>query len=303
MRSLVFQSWRGLNTVSSPEALRHDPRTGAFELAVAVNVDVLDSGRRAKTRPGFGLALPGDWRDGYTAPDGRAYAVKDNVLVEVLGDLSTRPLAALATSGRVAWAALDDLVFWTSGVESGMIRAGEALAWGGKVYPEASEAGRYVAPPPGTVLAGFAGRVWIGAGPLLHYTDGDDGQFYQDAANYLEMPGEITVLAPVDDGLYVGTTAGVWFLAGTDPTTGLQMVPVSSDAATPCTSLPIRSDEITQKYNAAGAAIWTSRHGIVFGLTGGIVLQPTKDRVALDAPAQFGAACLVGRRYVVLLHP
>uniref|UniRef100_I2Q025 Uncharacterized protein n=1 Tax=Desulfovibrio sp. U5L TaxID=596152 RepID=I2Q025_9BACT len=303
LKPIRFGPCLGLNTVSAPEALTYDGQTKAWEAADLVNLDVLDGGRRIKTRPGFSLALAGDWRDGFTAPDGRAYAVKDDALVEVLADMSTRSLVALAAPGRVSWAALDDLVFWSNGAESGMVRDGEAVAWGGYDYPENSEAGRYVAPPAGTILAGFAGRVWIGEGRLLHYTDGDDGQFYQDAADYLEMPAEITILAPVDDGLYVGTTAGVWFLAGSDPTQGMQMVPVSSDPATPCTSLPIRSDEVTQKYNPAGAAIWTSRYGIVIGLTGGIVLQPTKDRVALDAPAQFGAACLVGRRYVVVLHP
>lgn len=301
--ALRFGPCLGLNTVSAPEALTYDGQTKAWEAASLVNLDVIDGGRRSKLRPGYSLAQAGDWRDGFTAPDGRAYAVKDGVLVEVLADLSTRALVALTTSGRVAWAALDDLVFWTNGVESGMIRAGEAAAWGGKTYPEASEAGRYVSPPAGMALVGFAGRIWIGEGSMLHYTDGDDAQFYQDAANYLEMPADITVLAPVDDGLYVGTTAGTWFLADSDPTTGMPMVQVSSDPATPCTSVPIRSDEVTQKYNPAGAAIWTSRHGIVFGLSSGIVLQPTKDRVALDAPAQYGAACLVGRRYVVLLHP
>lgn len=303
MVGLKFGPCLGLNTASAPEALAYDGQTKAWEAASLVNLDVIDGGRRSKLRPGYSLALPGDWRDGYAAPDGRAYAVRDDVLVEVLGDLSTRSLVVLETSGRVAWGRLDDLVFWTNGVESGMIRAGEAVPWGGYDYPEASEAGRYVSPPAGMVLAGFAGRVWIGVGNMLYYTDSDEGQFFQDAANDLEMPADITVLAPVDDGLYVGTTAGVWFLAGSDPTAGLSMVLVSSDPATPCTSLPIRSDEVTKQYNPAGAAIWTSRHGIVFGLTGGIVLQPTKDRVAFDAPASYGAACLVGRRYVVLLHP
>lgn len=303
MVEVTFTTCLGLNTASAPESLSYNGETKAWEAASLVNLDVVEDGRRMKTRPGYSLAKTGEWRDGFTSPGGRAYAVKDDTLVEVLSDLSTRNLVVLDTYGRVSWTSLDTLVFWTNGVESGMIRDGEAVAWGGKTYPESSEAGRYVSPPTGVALAGFAGRVWIGEGNILHYTDGDDAQFYQDAANYLEMPAAITVLSPVDDGLYVGTEAGVWFLSGSDPTNGMQMVLVSSDPAIPGSSLPVRSDDIAPKQTPAGATIWTSRNGIVFGLKNGTVIQPTKDRVVLDIPAQVGAACLIGRRYVVLLHP
>ena len=293
----------GLNTISAPDALPVDPQTGSWQAARLVNLDVRDGGRRLVTRPGSIRAATGHWRDGYDAPDGRHYAVVDDVLCEVLDDLSTSPIVGLAVSDPVVWASLDANVYWSNGTEAGLLVAGVLMPWGTYTYPAASEAARFQGPPAGTVMCGFAGRVWIGVGSLLYFSTGDDAQFLDSAGGYLEMPAEITMLAPVDDGLYVGTTAGVWFLAGTDPMGGQQVTQVSPDAAVPHSAIAVRSDEVTQKYNPAGAVIWTSRRGIVVGLSGGIVLQPTKDNVALEVSPSYGAPALLDRRYVVVLHP
>lgn len=303
MVGVRFSQCLGLNTISSPEALPHDPQTGAWAAASLVNLDVLDGGRRLRTRPGFSLAEAGHWRDAYNAPDGRTYAVVDGLICEVRSPSETVPLVSLAAPGRVVWAALGLNVYWSNGVESGRILGGVVVPWGGYTWPVASEAGRYSDMPAGGVMAGFAGRVWIGDGSLLLYSVGDDAQFHEGAANYLEMPATITMLAPVDDGLYVGTMAGAWFLAGTDPTQGMPMTLVSADPVVPFSFVSVRSDEITKQVNPCGAAIWTSRRGIVFGLSGGIVIQPTKDNVALDVSPSYGAPVLLGRRYVVVLHP
>jgi len=299
-----FRACLGLNTVAAPEALAYDGQTGAWEAAQLVNLDVLDGGKRLRTRPGHSLVASGVWRDAYTAPNRRVYAVVDDVLVEVLADLSTRSLVALTTAGRVVWCALDDLVFWTNGVEHGLIQDGEAAAWGGKTYPVKSEAGRFVDPAAGQVLGAGFGRVWIGRGNVLNYTAGAGGwHFEEDGYNGIDFSSTITMIRAVDDGLYVGTDVGTYFLAGTDPSK-MQLTLASPDPVpAQGTDVAIRSDEITQKYNPAGAVIWTSTRGVVFGLSGGIVLQPTKDRVALDASASRGAAVLLGRRYVVVLHP
>lgn len=302
--TIPFRSCSGLNTVAAPEALTYDGQTGAWEAAQLVNLDVLDGGRRLRTRPGHSLVASGVWRDVYTAPNRRVYAVVDDVLVEVLADLSTRSLVALTTAGRVAWCALDDLVFWTNGVEMGLIQDGEAAAWGGKTWPVASEADRFISPPPGQVLGAYAGRVWIGAGSSLHFTEGAGGwHFYQDAVDQIEMAGEVTMIAPVDDGLYVGTDAGVWFMAGADPTKGMPMTMVSPFPAVLGTSRRVRSDNVTSKYNPAGATLWMSSRGAMLGMPSGIVVQLTGNRVVLDAPASFGAPLLLDSRYTVILHP
>ena len=305
MRRLVFRGWRGLNTVSSPEALRYDQRTGACELAVATDVDILDAGRRMRRRPGRTQAATGHWRDGWNAPDGTAYAVVDDVLCQVRADLSRRELATLQSPGPVVFAALGDLVFWSNGIEAGMVQAGEAAAWGGKAYPVTSEAGRFVSPPPGTVLAGFAGRVWIADGCSLCFTAGPGRwHFYEDAAGSLEMPGEIAMIRPVNDGLYVGTSLGTYFLAGTDPARMVRLL-VDADPVTAVGSdVAVRADEISPKAPPAGACLWTSQRGILCGMADGIVLKLTHSQVAFDAPAARAAAVWLplSRRYVAVLH-
>ena len=304
MFAIAFGPCLGLDTKKAPTALTRDAQTGAWEAAQLVNLDVLDGGGRLCLRHGSSKVASGCWRDAFQAPAGRTYAVVDDVLVQVLGGLSTRSLVPLATTGRVVWCSLDDLVFWTNTIEMGLIQGGDAAAWGGKTWPVASEADRFISPPPGQVLGAYAGRVWIGAGSTLHFTEGAGGwHFYQDAANQIEMAGEVTMIAPVDDGLYVGTDAGVWFMAGADPTKGMPMTMVSPFPAILGTSRRARSDNVTSKYNPAGAALWMSSRGAMLGMPSGIVVQLTGNRVVLDAPASFGAPLLLDSRYTVILHP
>lgn len=306
MRRLVFQGFRGLNTVSSPEALRYDPRTGSCELAVAMDVDILDGGRRMRRRPGRSRVAAGHWRDAWNAPDGAAYAVVDDVLCEVRADLSTRPLVALQSPGPVVYAALGDLIFWSNGIEAGMVQSGEAAAWGGKTYPVRSEAGRFISPPPGAVLAGFAGRVWIADGCLLCFTAGPGRwHFYEDAAGSIELPGEIAMIRPVDDGLYVGTSLGTYYLAGSDPARMTRLLVDADPVTAPGSDVAVRADEISPKAPPSGACLWTSQRGILCGLPGGIVLKLTHSQAAFDAPAARAAAVWLptSRRYVVVLHP
>ena len=298
-----FALWRGLNTQAHPQGLLYDPGSGACELALAVNVDVLDQGRRLRCRPGYALAAFGHWRDGYDAPDGRAYAVLDDVLGEVLEDLSVRPLVALQSPGPVSWVALGDIVFWSNGVESGLIQWGEARAWGGRRFPVASEAARYVDPAAGQVLGAAFGRVWIGREDALHYTAGAGAWAFEKAGvSGIPFPARITMIRPVDNGLYVGTEAGVFFLAGTDPTAGMAMRRVSSDAAIPGSDVLVRADDYG-RFDPVPGVIWTAPRGICLGLPDGVVINLTKNRVALEAPASGATAVALPLRYVAILHP
>lgn len=308
MMRFAFRAFRGLDTVSDPESVAYDRRSGACALAVATDVEILDGGRRLARRPGRVKAAGGHWRDGWNAPDGTAYAVVDNVLCEVRPGPATRDLAILATTGPVRFAALADLVFWDNGVEAGLIQDGQAVAWGGKLFPVASEAGRHASPAPGGgVLAGFAGRVWWAAGRDLRYTAGAGRwHFYKTGAGSIPMPADIAMLRPVDNGLYVGTALGVYFLAGTDPIKGMPRLLASPEPVTAVGSdVAVRADALSSRIPPAAACLWTSRSGIHGGLADGVVLNLTHSQVAMDAPALRAAAVWLPstRRYVVVLHP
>jgi len=302
MKSLRFARCLGLNTVSAPQSLIFDPRSGAWEAALAVNVDFVDGGRRWRTKPGCVRVESGNWRDGFDASLGGHYAVKDDVLVEVLGENSTRALMSLLTFGRVAWTDLDDLVFWSNGLEKGLIQDGEAVAWGGVSWPVASEAHRFESPPAGQVLGSHGGRIWIGVDSSLCFTEGAGGwHFWQPAANIIEMPGRITMIRGLAEGLYVGTSAGVYYLAGTDPDQ-MRLRRVFSDPTIPGLDAHVQADNFG-KFDPVRAVVWVTPHDVCLGLPDGLVVQLIKDRVALDAPASTGGLVLLPKRLVAVLHP
>ncbi len=301
MSVLSFRVCLGLNNRVSPSCLVQDNRSGAFELARAVGVLVLNKGRSIRRCDGLARVGTGAWRDGCETPWGQVFAVRDNVLGEVLEGPDLRPLVSLTCQERVSWTVLEDMLFWSNGQKSGLIEAGEARPWGGKVWPIASQRDAYESPPPGQLLGTHAGRVWIASGSRLRHTAMSGGFHFCHIASASDMPAEITMLRGVQDGFYVGTTEGTWFLSGMDP----EEMPkrrVAHEAVIPGTDLACRADAFG-RFDPVLAACWMSPRGPRLGLPGGMVVHLTEDRLALDAPASAGASVLHGRRWLTVLRP
>ncbi len=73
------------------------------------------------------------------------------------------------------------------------------------------------APPPAAEqLCLHGGRLWLAAGPMLHYSRPFEPEQFSPW-QCLPLPAPITALASLDDGLLIGTTAGLWKLGGNDP--------------------------------------------------------------------------------------
>ena len=300
MVGIRFSKCLGLNAADAPGDLVFDGKSGAWESPGLVNVRV-DAGR-LRSREGFTRvdALP--WRDAYTSPDGRVFAVVDGVLSQILSGPVAAPLVLLATPGRVSWAALDDLVFWSNGVEKGLIQDGEAVEWGGKVFPDELTASWYVDPPAGEILEGFAGRVWIGTAKTLVFTEGAGfHHFWMQAESNFDLPWDVTLLRGVADGLYVGTAGGTFFLEGTDPS-AMKPRLVDSSPAVLGTDLAVTASDLG-KFDPTDAVLWASRKGICLGLPGGNVVKLTHSKAEMDVPARVGMSFQTDRRFITLLRP
>lgn len=297
-----FAGCLGLNTQVSPLGLAYDGQTQMWEAARLVNADVLDGGRRTRRRPGWDKVEDGHWRDPFEAADGTAYAVVDDVLCRIAWDRSRQAIVSLATSGRVVWTELDGTVFWTNGNEKGLIQNGVAEQWGGRTWDVASEADRFTDPPAGQALGAYAGRIWIGVGRDLRYTEGYGGyHFVKAGLNAFRFPAEITAIRGVDDGLYVSTTTGTFLMTGPDPLQ-MQRRQVAPDGVISGSDLSVRADD-WGKFDPQNAVLCTTPRGISLAIGQGLFVNFTKNKIALDAPATVAAAIALPRRYVVALHP
>ena len=145
-------------------------------------------------------------------------------------------------------------------------------------------------------LCHWHGRMWGGLGALLVFSaivDGAPALHLIDAAGgYFPFDAPVRMIAPVLDGLYIGTDAAVWFLAGTEPA-DLRRVRVDGAGVLghlmiPASAFPLQAPEGTDRVPA-----WVSADGeVIVGRAGGMVQRLTQDTVSARPGATAALAYL-----------
>jgi hypothetical protein len=109
-----------------------------------------------------------------------------------------------------------------------------------------------IKPPAGDVLEYHNGRIYIGQGKVVWFTDPLRYGLVKPHRNFMMFPGEVTVIKAVADGIYVCADKTYW-ISDID-TTNLQQREVLPYGAVKGTGIDIpKSDNVA----------WFSRHGIV----------------------------------------
>jgi len=299
-RDVRLTACLGLGAVSGPSGLVCDPETGRYELAEAVNVDVVDG--RIVRRPGFERLSPYGFSQLYS--DGAAlYGVCCDGLYQIPGQGEPALLRGGLTPGAtMAFVAAAGTVYFANGFETGRIRQGAVEAWAGQRYPGPDRIGRYGPPPAGHALACHAGRIWIAVDDCVHFTEGAGLFDWVDGLGGFLPPfvGRIRLLAPAAGGLFVGDDAGVVHVAGTDPKK-MTFARVTNAAPIPgsLALLPAgRHARAAGRDLDGDAAVWAAPDGIHLGLPDG-----SARRIAAAAiPAGARAAAVATRgRYLLFV--
>ena len=140
--------------------------------------------------------------------------------------------------------------------------------------------------PAGQIVRYFKGRMWVAVGDMLIFSPALRYGLYDPRHTYFRFPADITIVQPVQDGVYV-VSDQTYFLSGSDPMQMDQRV-VYSDGGVAGTGLNvpptmIKEDQFDELPDYL--AFWYSTNGAVLGLPGGQVQTITEDRV--DIP-EFG---------------
>ncbi len=292
----------GLGTAASPQGLVCDPASGRYELAEAVNVDVV--GGRLVRRPGFSRLVDQGFHSLFS--DGpNCYAVAGDTLYLVPGQGEPRSLRTGLTPGaRVSFVAVGRDVYFANGVETGVIRDGLVRPWSVPAYPGPDHAGRYVPPPAGHLLEYHAGRIWIARENLVCFTEGAGLFDWVDGlAGFLPpVVGAVRLLRAVAGGLLIGDEVGVTFAAGNDPRTMTfaRVCPVAPIPGSDVALVPGRHEAVAGRELDGAAAIWAGRDGVYLGRGSGRV-----GRIAAAdfPPARRAAAVATRTRYLLFLQP
>jgi hypothetical protein len=219
--SVILGSFKGLkNTVSSE-------RLGADELERAVNIDLDDVGQ-ARRRRGYVRKLTGSWHSVRTFTL-MVLGVRDGVLGIIREGYAFTSLATFVGPTRLAYTEVNGDVYFCNDAVSGVVKAdGTVVPWGKTdgqglwLSPVIDEtptlgpvAGDLIGDPiRASDIEAYKGRIYLADGKTLWATELYRYHIVNRTRGFIQFEHNITLVMAVDDGLYVGTEGGLYFLKG-----------------------------------------------------------------------------------------
>jgi len=301
VKPFPLRSCSGQNTAVPPSRCAYNADTGAWESPLLLNVDIDDTGRLTRRR-GFDEVEAGAWHSLWGNGD-LGYVVNGSTLYEINEAGVKLALKTDMLPGfPVSYAAVDDAVYWCNGGQNGKIVEHQAVSWSGVSYPYTDAVREISDVPVGHLVAYHAGRLFVAVDNVVYFTEGAGFYDYCDLeANHLPFyDSKVLLLLAVDDGLYVGTDAGVEFVGGMDPAQ-FQYRRVTSRRPVPGVGVVAQGEHIDSDI-PGNVALWADSLGVTLGMNGGVVRSITKDKLIMPA-ASSGCGILYDKRFVALLAP
>lgn len=141
-------------------------------------------------------------------------------------------------------------------------------------------------PPPNMTNLMYAfGRLWGSVGSTVYYSEPYRPGLFNLNTNKFDFISDITLLASVPTGIFVGTDEATLFLAGTDPK---KMTESRAGAGSVkwtleyCNNVPYLADILgTSEKVFTDVPIWRTHDGIVAGNISGRLFNLTKDKLRM----------------------
>lgn len=137
--------------------------------------------------------------------------------------------------------------------------------------------------PAGDALAVFHGRLYVAQQNTVRFSEPFSFGLTDLRHNHVSLQAHVRFLVPVESGLFIGTDADVWHLAGDGPA-NFQLRRVSTVPLAVPDAIRVHAsmlpDELAEKTSGYVAA-WFSTQGVAYGLPSGEVLHPQATRAAL----------------------
>lgn len=290
--SVVLGQFSGLHNTVTRE------RLGADQLVRAVNVDLSDAGQLSRRR-GYRKRLTGSWRS-VTGIDDIIYGVRDGVLGYCLADIKFQPLGIAVGTAPVCYTEVGGDVYFSSSVAQGVIlgkdmsvipwgKTGGQGTWNSPVYSPTATLGEVGGkllgdPPAATSLGAYKGRIYLAVGAILWATELFQFHFVDRTKNFMQFEDPITMISVASDGLWIGTSGGLYFLRGSleafRPLEQFNVTKVSDDAVIPGSQVYAPGELIKPQTSDAPqpsgtAAMFMTAGGILAAFDGGACFNVT----------------------------
>lgn len=298
--SVTFSNFTGVVNTTSEERLKP---TEQFR---AVNVDIDDAGqihrRRGATKVGNGRF------HSLFSTVARSFVVKDGSLCLLKNNYTTQVLKTGVGDEPIAYVEVGEDVYFSSEDVSGRIDRDNVIQpWG-----ETTSGGQWLSPvihptqslpevrgkllgkpPMASALAWFNGRIYLAADELLWATELYLYNVVDKTRNFLQFESPITGVGVVTDGMYVGTTDGVFFLSG--PLAQMQRIPVMDAGMVKGSVVELPADLVGVEDNRSkNAVLFLTKSGLCAGFDSGVCYNLTQSKTVF--PESDRAAALFRRQ-------
>lgn len=300
--SIVLQSFSGIRNTVAPERLLQT------ELEAAVNIDLDDAGQ-ARRRRGFTKRIVGNFHSVRDMISGKTFGVQDGVLGIIRPGWVFASLGIVVGAGPVCYACVDGETYFSSASAQGVVDRNDVVQtwghsdeqgswWSPVVLPTdtlGAISGQLLGDPQvATSLEAYNGRIYMARGKYLWATELFRYHYVDRTANFMQFEHDITLLAAMDDGIYVGTTGGLYFLKGR-MLKEFALSKLVDDPVLPGSGVWVPTDMVhPQAANGpiptGLSAVVMTEAGVCACMDGGTVYNLTQGRVAL--PRAVSAAAL-----------
>jgi hypothetical protein len=298
--SVILGSFKGLkNTVSSE-------RLGQDDLERATNIDLDDAGQ-ARRRRGYVRKLTGRWHSIRTFTL-VVLGVRDGFLGVIADGHTFTSLGTYVGPTRLAYTEVNGDIYFCNDAASGVVKAdGTVVPWGktdgqglwlSPVIDETSTLGPVAGdligdPIRASDIEQYRGRIYLADDKTLWVTELYRYHMVNRTRGFIQFEHKITLVMAVDDGIYVGTEGGLYFLKGTFG--AFQLSTISADFVVPGSGQVVPTQLVhPQARNGpvpdGVAVVFMTSGGIVAGFDGGSSYNLTLD--AMVFPGAVSAAAL-----------
>lgn len=160
--------------------------------------------------------------------------------------------------------------------------------------------------PAGQIVAYHYGHLYVVNGSNIYFSQPYGYELF-DLRDYMPFDSPVRILAPVDNGIWVGTDKEIAWLAGTDPRK-MEVVSRADAKSVKGTLAHITSDSLPEiKENVADTkvALWWTDEGVVAGYSSGVLHKLTESRYRPTVDGNLGAGLVAettsGDQYIAVI--
>jgi hypothetical protein len=298
--SIILGAFKGMKNTVSRERLGQD------DLERATNVDVDDAGQLRRRR-GYVRKQPGSWHSVRTFSL-KVLGVCNGILGVIRDDYSFLSLGVFVGPERLAYTEANGDIYFCNNGASGVVKVDDTTGpwgttngqglWLSSVIDETPTlgpvAGQLIGDPiRARCIEAYKGRIYLADGKTLWATELYRYHLVNRTRGFMQFEADITLVMAVDDGMYVGTETGLYFIKGVFGAFVLSTL--SSDLVIPGSGQFVPTELVhPQARNgpvpAGSAAVFMTSGGIIAGFDGGSCYNLTID--AMVFPGGLSAAAL-----------